>query len=141
MLRDMRSACLEHRNLTLPPQPASLPGPRLQALRDVSQPLTPAPAPLIQSLINARDFQPSAAQQDAEEPDLQPIDLVNALSNLQSTPNNLLSTLRNLNLQPMDLITALSKLLKTPRSLVLQTKISLQHPEFPLTVPSTARGP
>ncbi|KAG9952311.1 hypothetical protein KCU85_g2195, partial [Aureobasidium melanogenum] len=67
MARTLRSACLEHRNITLSPQPASLPGPLLQALRDISQPLAPAPAPLIQAVINARDFQPLAAQQDAEE--------------------------------------------------------------------------
>ncbi|KAG9634664.1 hypothetical protein KCU95_g4790, partial [Aureobasidium melanogenum] len=42
--------------------------PALQALRDTPQPLSPAPAPLIQALINARDFRPSAAQQSHEEP-------------------------------------------------------------------------
>ncbi|KAH0355751.1 hypothetical protein KCU83_g1389, partial [Aureobasidium melanogenum] len=46
-------------------------GPRLQALRDTSQPLAPAPAPPIHALVSARNFQLSAAQQSqehAEEP-------------------------------------------------------------------------
>lgn len=52
-------------NLTLEPRIAVM-SPLMQALEAMSQPIQPAPSPLIQSLINARDYRPSAAHQSQE---------------------------------------------------------------------------
>ncbi|KAH0332514.1 hypothetical protein KCU81_g10088, partial [Aureobasidium melanogenum] len=72
LARSIRTALLTTRGLEIEPSPVNPPlGPLMQALRNTSQPAQPAPSPLIQSLVNARDFQPSAAanqaQQNAEE--------------------------------------------------------------------------
>ncbi|KAH0370101.1 hypothetical protein KCU65_g2815, partial [Aureobasidium melanogenum] len=62
LARSVRQVLLTARGLAIEPAPMGPAfGPLLQALRVNSQPGQPAPSPLIQSLINARDFRPSAA--------------------------------------------------------------------------------